>query len=223
MVLPANSLLVTEAEQFWEGAARIYDEKIDYVFGNNLRQIFIDILEKEPPLGQAVEFGCGTGSCTRVLARLSASLVATDMADEMLERTRRRAGGIPSVTVRKENCENATFPPGSFDTAFLGLTFHMVDGLATLAEMHRILKPGGRLLITIPTVEGLGPFAVLRGILRNKKVFGRFTQPGSKLYTEVSIRELFAGSGFSIQDIERVCDPDRPGGFSGFFIRAVKR
>lgn len=100
------------------------------------------------------------------------------------------------MTVQKENCEKTTFPSGSFDTAFLGLTYHMVDGPATLAEMHRILKPRGRPLFTVPTMEGLGLPDMLRGILRNVQIFGRVKQPGTVLYTQRSLQELISRGGF---------------------------
>lgn len=214
---------MADAERFWENAAGVYDEVIDCVFGNSMRQILLDAVKKESYLGRTVEFGCGTGYYTLLLAELSGSVVATDIADEMLERTRERTRDLSAVTVQKENCEKTTFPPGSFDTAFFGLTFHMVDGPSTLAEMYRILNPGGRLLILIPTTDGLRISDILRTILRNRKAFGRFKQPGTVLYTEKSLRERVTQGGFIIQDVEQFRDPAHPEGFSGLYLSAVKK
>ena len=126
---------------FWERIASVYDGGIDYILGNNLRLIVLDKLEKEQQLGRTVEFGCGTGYFTPLLAQLSESLVATDITEPMLDRIRERIKGLSAVTVQREDCERTTFLPATFDTTFLGLTFLLVDGLRTVAEMQRLLKP----------------------------------------------------------------------------------
>ncbi|MDD1720016.1 MAG: class I SAM-dependent methyltransferase [Methanoregulaceae archaeon] len=209
--------------RFWERSAGFYDTGIDRVFGNSMRRIFLDTLQEEQPkLGRTVEFGCGTGYYTPVLARLSEKVVATDIADRMLDRTRERTRDIPTVTVQKENCEKTTFPSASFDTAFLGLTLHLVNGPATLSEMHRILKPGGRLLLTVPTIEGLGLPGILRALFRNLQVFGRLRQPGTVLYTHKTLGDLIASSGFTVLGMKRLSDLEHPGGFSGLYVQAVK-
>ena len=213
---------MADAERFWAHAASVYDDGIDYVFGNSMRQILLDALKRESNLGRTVEFGCGTGFYTPLLAEVSGSVVATDIAEEMLDRTQKRILGFPTVRVQKENCEKTTFPPSSFDTAFFGLTFHMVDGPATLDEMYRILTPGGRLLILTPVIDGLRISDILRTILRNKRVFGRFRQPGTVLYTKQSLCDLVKRGGFLLQKAEQLRDPAHPGGFSGLYLTAVK-
>jgi ubiquinone/menaquinone biosynthesis C-methylase UbiE len=104
---------------------------VDYVLGNDLRQIIKGIFHDEKSLGRTVEFGCGTGYFTPLLAQLSEGVVATDIAEPMLERTRERVRDLSSVTVQWQDCEQTTFPAASFDTAILGLTFQLVDGQKT--------------------------------------------------------------------------------------------
>lgn len=211
-----------KAEKFWDRAAEAYDGGIDYVFGNNMREILLDAMRNEQNLGRTVEFGCGTGYYTPVLAERSESLVATDFSEQMVARTRERTKDLPTVTVQKENCEKTTFPPESFDCAFLGLTLNMVDGPATIAEMHRILKPGGRLLATVPTNEGIGIGSLLGVVFRNVKTFGRPRQPGTVLYTQSSLRDVISRGKFQVREMELLRDPDHPGGFAGILVRAVK-
>ncbi|HOT04504.1 MAG TPA: class I SAM-dependent methyltransferase [Methanolinea sp.] len=213
---------MTDSERFWAHAASVYDEGIDCVFGNSMRQILLDALKRESNLGRTVEFGCGTGFYTSLLAERSTSVVATDIAEEMLERTRKRILCHPKVTVKKENCEKTTFPHSYFDTAFFGLTIHLVDGPTTLAETYRILTPGGRLIVVTPIIDGLRISDILRTIIRNKRVFGQFRQPGTVLFTEQSLCDLVNRGGFLIQTTERLQDPAHPGGFSGLYLAAVK-
>jgi len=213
---------VTDAEKFWDRASGVYDGGIDYVFGNSMRHILLAELEKERDLCRTVEFGCGTGFFTPALATRSESVVATDLSGQMVSLTREKMKGVPNVSAQKENCEKTTFASGTFDSAFLGLTLNMVDGPATISEMHRILKPGGRLLITVPTNEGIGIGGLFGVILRNLKVFRRVRQPGTVLYTQKSLHDLVEKGGFSVQSMEMLTDREHPGGFHGIYMRAVK-
>ena len=156
---------------FWERNAGIYDTGIDYVLGNNLRPIVLAMLGKEQPLGKTVEIGCGTGYFTPLLAQLSDHVVATDISEAMLNQAQERVKGLPKVSVQREDAEKTSFPDMSFDTAFLGLIFQLVDGPKALAEMHRILKPKGVLILAIPTMDGLRFVDKIRGVLRNYQVY----------------------------------------------------
>jgi ubiquinone/menaquinone biosynthesis C-methylase UbiE len=158
--------------KFWEKNAAVYDKGVDYILGNNLRLIVLDKLAREQHLGRTVEFGCGTGFFTPLLAQLSESVAATDISEKMLDLTRERITGLPAVTVMRQDCEKTSFPPASFDTAFLGLTFQLVNGPLAVAEMQRILKPGGKLILAIPTMEGLRLPDKLRGSMRNCRTYG---------------------------------------------------
>jgi ubiquinone/menaquinone biosynthesis C-methylase UbiE len=207
---------------FWERIASVYDGGVDYILGNNLQLIVLDKLKKEQQLGRTVEFGCGTGYFTPLLAELSESVVATDITESMLDRTRERVKGLSTVTVLREDCEKTTFPPASFDTAFLGFTFQLVDGPMTVAEIQRLLKPGGRLILAIPTMEGLRLSDKLLCIMRNYRTYGTIKPPGTKLYTYRSLPPLITQGGFKVLDVEQLTDPAHPGGFSGLYVRAVK-
>jgi ubiquinone/menaquinone biosynthesis C-methylase UbiE len=208
--------------KYWNRTAIGYDGGIDHIFGNNMRLIILDKLQKEQQLGRTVEFGCGTGFFTPVLAQLSESVSATDISEKMLELTREKIKGVSNIEVEYQNCEKTSFPPASFDTAFLGLVFQFANGPVTVAEMHRILKPGGKLILAIPTMEGLSLSDKLRGILRHYRTFGGFRAPGSRLYTRQSLPPVIAQGGFRILDIEQLTDPARLGGFSGLYVRAEK-
>jgi ABC-2 type transport system ATP-binding protein len=213
---------MAKAIDFWERIAGIYDEEIDGIFGNDLRPLVLERLRMEKDLGRTVEFGCGTGYYTQLLAGLSQSVVATDISEKMLDRTRERIRGTPEVEVRHEDCEKTSFPEASFDTVFLGLTFQVVDGPRTIAEMKLILKPGGKLIIAIPTMEGLSFPEKIRGIIRNYRAYGRLRPPGTRLYTKKSMETLILREGFRPDDIMTITDPAHPGGFSGLYVRAVR-
>ncbi len=210
------------ATDYWDRAAGMYDDAIDGVFGNRMRLRIRERLAREQDLGRTVEFGCGTGYYTPVLAGRSAGVVATDISGEMLDRARERLQGIPGIGIWQEDCTKTSFADASFDTAFFGLSFHFTDGPGTLAEMRRILRPGGMLILAIPTMEGLTLPEKIRGVLRNFRAFGTLRQPGTRIYTSRSIELLLAGAGFRPEEIALVTDPDHPGGFTGLWVRACR-
>jgi ubiquinone/menaquinone biosynthesis C-methylase UbiE len=213
--------MVTGAN-YWNRTANGYDEGIDHIFGNNMRLIILDKLQKEQQLGRTVEFGCGTGFFTPVLAQSSESVSATDISEKMLDLTREKIQGLSNIEVVYQNCEKTSFPSSSFDTAFLGLVFQFADGPLTVAEMHRILKPKGKLILALPTMEGISLSDKLRGIMRHYRTFGRFSAPGTRQYTHQSLPPLIIEGGFRILTIEQLMDPTHPGGFSGLYVRAEK-
>ena len=151
----ATDPLLDLNRSFWTDVAPKYDEVIDLVFGAEARRRVLMRLAKESGWGRVVEFGCGTGNNTQVLAKFASTVVATDLSPGMLARARVqvRAG---NVTFREEDCQRPAFTDGSFDTAVLGLVLHFAEPAATLREMRRILRPGGRLVIVNPGLESLG-------------------------------------------------------------------
>jgi ubiquinone/menaquinone biosynthesis C-methylase UbiE len=93
-------------------------------------------------VGPVLEVGCGTG---RNLPRLPAGArpVGTDPCHEVLLRARRRAPNVPLVRAR---AEALPFRDGAFRTVLSGMALCSVsDPAAALAEIRRVLAPGGAL------------------------------------------------------------------------------
>lgn len=108
----------------------------------------------------ALDVGCGTGDLTLEVSRRvgSTGLVAgIDAAPEMVARARHKARRRHmTIDFRVEPVEKLSFADKTFDVVVSSLVFHhLPDGLKpqALAEIHRVLKPGGRLLL----VDLLGP------------------------------------------------------------------
>jgi demethylmenaquinone methyltransferase/2-methoxy-6-polyprenyl-1,4-benzoquinol methylase/phosphoethanolamine N-methyltransferase len=111
--------------------------------------------------GEAVlDVGCGTGDLALQVARRvgSSGLVAgIDAAPEMIARARQKAARRHvAIDFRIEPVEALSFADQTFDVVVSSLVFHhLPDALKRrgLAEIQRVLKPGGRLLL----VDFLGP------------------------------------------------------------------
>lgn len=143
-----------ELIDFWSQAAPDYDRVVELQVGPGTRSRIRERLAQEESLGRAVEFGCGTGFFTEVLARKASSVLATDAAPGMLASVRDRLHD-PRIEFQVADCQGSSLAASEFDTAFLALVLQFVDHQRTIAEMHRVLKPGGLLLITNLDVHAL--------------------------------------------------------------------
>ncbi|MDQ6655931.1 MAG: methyltransferase domain-containing protein, partial [Verrucomicrobiota bacterium] len=100
---------------------------------------------------RVLEVACGTGIVTRKLRQLlpqSATIVATDLSEHMLDFARRKLSGTAGVEWQQADAMTLRFADESFDLVVcqFGLMF-MPDQLAALREMRRVLAPGGELLL----------------------------------------------------------------------------
>ena len=100
---------------------------------------------------RVLEVACGTGIVTRRLRDAlpsDAALMATDLSEPMLGFARRKFDGDASVKWQAADAMALPFADASFDAVVcqFGLMF-VPDKLAALREMHRVLSPGGQLLL----------------------------------------------------------------------------
>ena len=113
------------------------------------RQLALEILECEIGAREGVrvlDVGCGTGSNLAAFSRLGFT-AGIDMSAEALGFCRRR--GVDRVALSQ--VERLPFADGAFDVVTgMDMLEHTDDDLAALAELRRVLKPGGFLLVTVP-------------------------------------------------------------------------
>lgn len=106
------------------------------------------ILETVPFAGteRAMEFGCGTGLVTGLLAPGVGHLLATDNSAGMLDVLRRKLRELGIRNVEPMEADLAQrMPAGPFDFVFSSMTLHHIEDVAGLvARVHDALAPGGR-------------------------------------------------------------------------------
>jgi SAM-dependent methyltransferase len=93
------------------------------------------------PGRRVVDLAAGTGKLTRPLAATGADVVAVEPLAEM----RARIG--PVAEALEGTAEAMPLPAGDADAVTVGQAFHWFDGPAALAEVHRVLRPGGALAL----------------------------------------------------------------------------
>lgn len=89
-----------------------------------------------------VDLGAGNGKLTRILAQADPNLVAIEPVDGMIKKFK---SFLPAVSILKGTAESIPLPDGDADVVVVGQAFHWFKGEAALPEIHRVLRPEGRL------------------------------------------------------------------------------
>jgi len=100
----------------------------------------------KPTVGERVlDIAAGTGTSAAALAKTGAEVVAVDFSLGMIAEGKRRH---PHLTFVEGDAEALPFPTDSFDAATISFGLRNVKTpQKALSEMHRVVRPGGRLVI----------------------------------------------------------------------------
>jgi len=114
---------------------------------------FVDRLVELGAWGHMLDIGTGPGHIPLLVAERigDATVVGVDLAEHMLAHAERHRADSPHgarVEFRRADAKGLGFPDGAFDTVFSNTILHHIpDPVPFLREAHRVLRPGGVLLI----------------------------------------------------------------------------
>ncbi len=133
---------------FWDRAAVIYDLFAD-VYNRKVNQELCRLAcEQIQPDDNVLECACGTGMISVHIAPRCRHLTATDFSENMCRRARKKCSSFSNVEIRTADILSLDFPDESFDTVIAANVIHLLDEpLKALAELDRVCKPGGKLII----------------------------------------------------------------------------
>jgi ubiquinone/menaquinone biosynthesis C-methylase UbiE len=95
-----------------------------------------------------LDVGCGPGVAVRAAAGSVARAVGVDRSEAMVDIARRRSQGISNVEFAVGAAESLPFPDADFDRVWTIHAFHhWEDPARGIAEVLRVLRPGGRFLV----------------------------------------------------------------------------
>ncbi|WP_193045170.1 methyltransferase domain-containing protein [Mycolicibacterium baixiangningiae] len=140
-----------------------------------------------PAGGTALDVGCGPGNITAALARAAGPdglALGVDISEPMLARAVRAEAG-PQVGFLRADAQRLPFRDETFDAATSLAVFQLIpDPVAALSEMVRVLRPGRRIAIMVPTP---GPAKSLEILTRG----------GARWFTEDELGDMFESLGLT--------------------------
>jgi len=218
----------TGAARFVGSIPEVYDAHLGpLLFQFSAADLAKRIDNAMPGAEKVLEIACGTGIATEYLWRTlgeSTEIVATDLNEAMLNYAVAKRGALKNVSYRQADAQALPFEDGSFDVVVcqFGIMF-MPDKALALAEMARVLRPGGLLAfnvwdsLEVNRVAGLARQTIAGFFKSDPPDF--LTVPFG-FYEIEPIRSLVEGAGFSFPDFHLVSDtierPDAMGIARGF-------
>lgn len=210
---------VQREEHYWSRFANSYDRDGEYVVGKPILQAIEEKLLKEQPLGNAIEFGCGTGYFTKAIARNVRHVVATDLSDMMLDVVKIRLKKFKNITIQKADCEETFFPAESFDSVFMVNLIHVVDDSSQcLQECHRILRNGGSLIVVDFTGYQMSFSKKIKLGFRYLRTWGLPPSHGQNNMSPDELVFLVESAGFKVGDIQLLKD-----GANALYLKAERK
>jgi 2-polyprenyl-3-methyl-5-hydroxy-6-metoxy-1,4-benzoquinol methylase len=202
-------------ESLWEGVPAGL-EPPDF----DLRRRFL--LEHVVAGERVLDVGCGEGWFAVELARAGAAVVGIDVAEEPLRRARERGAGLcPELDLRLVDADGPwPVDDAGFDVVWAGETIeHVADTAGWLSQARRVLRPGGRLLLSTPAHGRLRVLA----LALSRRAFEAHFDPRAdhlRFYTRSGLTQLLSEFGFQAVSVRPAAGP--PGARRLLLARAVR-
>lgn len=140
--------MTTASTMYFEQVAEQWDTLRTGYFTEAVRESAIAKAHLRPEMVVA-DVGAGTGFMAAGLAPLVSKVHVLDGSAAMLDAARRNLSGFGNVSFQETNGHILPLPDESLDAVFANMYLHHCpDPLAAIREMVRVLRPGGRLVIT---------------------------------------------------------------------------
>jgi SAM-dependent methyltransferase len=131
--------------------------------------------------GGVLEVGVGTGLLALRLHEAGIPVSGLDLSAPMLAKLVEKSGGAPPFPLVLGDATTMPFADGAFGAAYLRWVLHLIPGWrAALAEMARVVRPGGVLLLSLGTFDEVG--TAIRA--RFSEITGLSTDPVGLMWGE---------------------------------------
>jgi demethylmenaquinone methyltransferase/2-methoxy-6-polyprenyl-1,4-benzoquinol methylase len=182
MTVESGSLPPEGVQRMFDRIAPVYDVmNRAMTVGLDQRWRRLTVRSTVRPGDRVLDACCGTGDLAIAAAKAGAEVTGLDFSERMLERARRKAPGLSWV---RGDLLELPFEDGSFDAATVGFGVRNVADLERgLAELRRVLRPGGRVGI-LEITRPRGPLRIFYRLWFDVLIplAGKIL-PGGKAYT----------------------------------------
>ena len=142
-------------KSFWDRYARFYDFEILGFNGSAYAEMYKLMSRVFTKDMQVLEVATGTGIIAANIAGFVCSVEAVDFSPKMIKTAEKRKGLPENVSFSVEDATALSFADNTFDAAIISNALHiMPNPIGALANIKRVLKPGG-LLIAPTYAHGL--------------------------------------------------------------------
>jgi ubiquinone/menaquinone biosynthesis C-methylase UbiE len=195
--MPGKQIATAKARRVWDEFAPRYDRTMRFFdrfqFSGGREWVC------SRARGDVLEVAVGTG-LNLALYPADVRLTGADLSPEMLAVARQRAGELGrEIELREADAEALPFPDATFDTVVCTLSLCAIpDERAAIAEMRRVLRPGGRLLLLDHVGSNWWPIWAIQRLLE------AFTVRAAGEHQTRRPLPLVAAAGFHIDETQRL-------------------
>jgi len=173
--------------------AKTYDNpSIRHVFFTRSNKAIVKLLPQTLEVS-ILDVGTGTGILIEqaLLKNKSAHLFGIDISPEMVKKAKRKFQGKNNVTIALGSVSKLPYKDNSFEFVTCANSFHHhPDSIQSLKEIKRVLKPGGKVILSDGCLDGFPRqfvFKIENSINKEGKVYR---------YTKGQVKELFVQASF---------------------------
>lgn len=203
--IPAQkpAIIDTWLSQFEERIARDFGRRTGLDYKATVREI-VEAAEPFPGM-RILDIPTGTGVIARQFVGKigqEGKIIGVDTTREQIEEARLAAQSAKAslrIEWRVMPGEKLSLDSDSFDLITSVMAFHRMNGEKFLAEAHRVLKPGGRLLIADELAPAIAPSPLRESVRRNyyKLIARNPAEAEAKFLSNEVMMKMLADSGFT--------------------------
>lgn len=195
-----RAIYEARAAQQYAGPRPLPDPRIDRKFAR-----ILELVRAQLPCEAFLDAGCGDGRYLAALAdELPGRRAGVDLSARILETARARV----EADFRRASLEQLPFGDGEFDLLLCTQVIeHVPDPGRAVAELARVLRPGGTLVISTDNERNYvtralnAPRTFATRLLRLRGARGRIESPATP-YTRESFGALLERGGFAVEHLE---------------------
>jgi 2-polyprenyl-3-methyl-5-hydroxy-6-metoxy-1,4-benzoquinol methylase len=182
----------------------------EHYFGMVRHEVIASLRSYDTQAKRIIELGCGGGDTGAELKKaLSADhYFGIDVNAQAIERARTKLDRAEVINIERNSPEMVGLREGEFDLLLaLDVLEHLYNPWDVLADWVTVVRPGGRVVLSIPNMQNVDVIAQLAQGHWTYANSGLLDVTHIRFFTKESAAELATGAGLTIRAIDAVLDP----------------